>query len=95
MKCFVNKQFFPQNARLTALTREQGESSGVKKTAAKPRRGGKIGNLLEFLSQDKVSANGAGFDPKTSKFQSGHSGKKGSKHLIQCTGCFFLTGLPL
>jgi len=32
------------NARLTALTKEQGESSGLKKTAVKPRRGGKAGH---------------------------------------------------
>jgi centromere protein S len=31
------------NARLTALTKDQGESSGQKKTVVKPRRGGKGG----------------------------------------------------
>lgn len=43
---WISKTTIPQNARLTALTKEQGESSGLKKTAVKPRRGGKAGGSL-------------------------------------------------
>ena len=39
---------FPQNARLTALTKDQGENSVQKKTVVKPRRGGKGGGWSSF-----------------------------------------------
>ena len=44
--CWNYKTIIPQNARLTALTKDQGESSGLKKTAVKPRRGGRGGGFF-------------------------------------------------